>query len=157
MGRSSSRSLVVAALWVVTTTLVGCVRTAPSAPAESWTRNGGTVSIDVISTNDGAGHCEWQRARFLQISWPIYSAPDGQPKSAQYVRDPEGVLGQEALRLAFRTGVTLPQDAKPTGYEREGTALWLAESDRQSTAYLVTEGPRRVEAWPRADPPLGCD
>ncbi|MBE1491393.1 hypothetical protein [Plantactinospora soyae] len=159
MRRDPRRFLVVAAFWAVlaTTTLAGCVGTAESAPAESWTRNGETVDIEVISTNDGPAHCEWQRARFLQISWPIYSAPDGQPRSAQYVRDPEGVLGHEALRRAFRSGATLPEDAIPTGYERDGTALWLADSDRETTAYLVTEDPPRVEAWPRADPPLGCD
>jgi hypothetical protein len=137
--------------------LAGCGGDEPSAPAEEWTRGGEPVSIDVISTYDGPGHCGWEKARFLVVSWPIHTAGDAEPKAAQYVRDPEGVLGQEALQRALRTDATLPEDAKPTGYERDGTALWLADSDRQTTAYLVTGNPPRIEAWPRADPPVGCD
>jgi hypothetical protein len=137
--------------------LAGCVRDEPGGYAEPWNRNGEPVSIDVVSTNDGSPHCGWQKARFLHVYAPVYTAPAGQPKSAQYVRDPDGVLGDESLRRGFRGGATLPADAAPTGYERDGTALWLAESDRASTAYLVTENPRRGEAWPRADPSKGCD
>ena len=147
-----------AALAVVAAIVLGgCVRDEPSGHAEPWTRDGEPVSIDVISTNDGPVHCGWQQARFLHVSTPIYTAPTGKPRSAQYVRDPDGVLGRESLRLAFRAEAILPADAEPTGYERDGTALWLAESDRDSTAYLVTGNPRQVEAWPLADPPIGCD
>jgi hypothetical protein len=137
--------------------LAGCVRTPSSTPVESWTRDGRSVSTDVISSYDGAAHCEWQRVRFLHLSAPLHQAAEGEPRSAQYVRDPEGVLKDEFLRSAFRTGATLPVDARPTGYQRQGTALWLADSDRESTAYLVTEDPRTVEAWPRARPNIGCD
>jgi len=146
----------VGAATLVAAVLAGCA-SQQQQPAESWTRDGETVSIDLIATNAGDVHCGWQKARFLQVSSPVYVAPAGEPKSAQYVRDPDGVLGREPLRLAFRIGAVLPADAKPTGYQRNGTALWLAESDRDSTAYLVTDNPRQVEAWPRADPPIGCD
>lgn len=160
MSRNFPRSIAVVASGaavLATAALSGCVREPPSSHAEPWTRNGEMVNTNIIWTYDGPGHCEWQDARFLELSWPIYSAPDGQPKAAQYVRDPDGVLGREPLSAAFRTGVTLPDDAEPTGYERDGMALWLAESDRESTAYLVTESPYSVEAWPRADPASGCD
>jgi hypothetical protein len=137
--------------------VAGCVREAASTPAETWTRDGEPVSLDVISTYQGSGHCGWEKTRFLVVSRPIYMAPEGAPPSAQFVRDPDGLLGRDSLRAAFKADAKLPDDAEPTGYEREGTALWLADSDRESTAYLVSENQRTVEAWPRADPPIGCD
>jgi hypothetical protein len=133
---------------------------APSSPdsvAETWMRDGVAVSIDVISTNDGSGHCGWQQARFLHLGWPIQPDPNRLPKTDQYVRDPQGVLGDGSLAKALRLNASLPDDAKPTGYARDGAELWLADSDRDRFAYLVTGDPPQVEAWPRADPAIGCD
>ncbi len=140
------------------TTQVGCARQeAASSPAEPWTRDGQAVGMDVIESHDGERHCGWQKARFLGLSSPIHSAPAGTPGVAQYVRDPEGVLDRADLRTAFRPNAVLPPDAEPTGYQRNGTELWLADSDRHLMAYLVSEDSGRAEAWPRADPPIGCD
>lgn len=127
----------------------------PSSSAEQWTRDGAPVSFEVINSYDGGPPCDWAGTRFLSVSFPIHLAPSGAPHAAQYVRDPDGVLPGAQTRPAFRPGATLPADAKPTGYERDGTALWLADSDRASTAYLVKGDV--IEAWPRADPILGCD
>ncbi|SNT37869.1 hypothetical protein SAMN05421812_105147 [Asanoa hainanensis] len=138
--------------------LSGCTRQeTPYSPAEQWTRDGAAVSSDVISSHNGDRQCDWEAARFLRLSFPVYSAPTGQSKVAQYVRDPEGVLDRADLRDAFQSAATLPSDARSTGYRRDDTELWLADSDRHRVAYLVRQGPRQVEAWPRVDPPMGCD
>jgi hypothetical protein len=158
MNRNAPRSIVVATAVLLAMSSAACAGEPPrESVAQPWTRNGEPVSIDVIESHDGSAHCEWEKARFLQVAFPILSELDRRPRSNQYVRDPEGVLGDGSLGRALRIDATLPADAKPTGYSREGTELWLAESDREQTAYLVTGNPRKVEAWPRADPPFGCD
>jgi hypothetical protein len=86
--------------------------------------------------------------------WPLSGESE---QRRQFVRDPEGVTGVPELRQGFRADAELPTDAAPTGYENDGTELWLAASDQNVRAYLVSESGEKVEAWPRADPPVGCD
>ena len=161
MGSHRPRLIVQAAATMLAVALLtSCDAGAPSPSdslAETWMRDGSAVSIDVISTNNGPGHCGWQQARFLHLGWPIQSDPNRLPKTDQYVRDPQGVLGDDSLAKALRLNASLPDDAKPTGYTRDGVELWLAGSDRDRFAYLVTGDPPQVEAWPRADPAVGCD
>nr|MDT0663349.1 hypothetical protein [Micromonospora sp. DSM 115978] len=123
-------------------------------PTGDWRHNGAEVSAAKIESYAGDDHCDWQEAHFLHVVWPL-SGESGQRR--QFVRDPEGVTGVPELRQGFRADAELPTDAAPTGYENDGTELWLAGSDQDVRAYLVSESGEKVEAWPRADPPVGCD
>ncbi|MEV7888731.1 hypothetical protein ACWD3I_23385 [Streptomyces sp. NPDC002817] len=112
---------------------------------EVWTdRNGKRVPITVISSSVGAAHCDWQKAHFLGT---------GEGKdSVLYARDPDGVLGGEMLEAPYRGDVTMPADAKDTGYRLRDWQLWL--TDDKGTAYVRT--PDGVEAWPRVKKGMGC-
>ncbi|TCB99078.1 hypothetical protein E0H26_06645 [Micromonospora zingiberis] len=145
---------VVAATVAIVVATGGCAREPSEPPVERWSRDGRQVDMNEIESYAGLAHCGWQSVRFLDLSWPPGS---GTPGQRQYVRDPEGALDRPALQQSFEAEATLPPDAAATGYERDGMALWLADSDAERTAYLVDVASGKVESWPRADPPFGCD
>jgi hypothetical protein len=157
-GHTPRRLSRTAAALLTVTLLASCSSpTQDDSKVETWKRGGADVSTDVINTNFGSAHCGQQQVRFLHVGFPIQPDPNRLPKTDQYVRDPQALLGDGSLARALRLNAALPDDAKPTGYTRDSIELWLADSDRDSFAYLVTGNPPQVEAWPRADPAFGCD
>jgi hypothetical protein len=116
--------------------------------SEGWQRDGLAVPSSRMEVYQGSEHCDWGSVTFLSLAWP------SEADHSQYVRDPDGVLSAE-LAGALRLDTALPADAVPTGLtDDEGLTLWLAPDG--GTAYLA-DGSGSVEAWPRADPPWGCD
>jgi hypothetical protein len=112
---------------------------------EVWTdRNGRRVPITRISSSAGAEHCDWQKAHFLETG-------EGRNRRL-YARDPDGVLGDEMLEAPYRGDVTMPADAKDTGYRLREWQLWL--TDDKNTAYVRTSA--GVEAWPQVKKGMGC-
>lgn len=112
---------------------------------EVWTdRSGKRVPITVISSSVGAAHCDWQKAHFLGTG----EGKDG----VLYARDPDGVLGDDMLETPYRGDVTMPADAKDTGYRLRDRQLWL--TDDKNTAYVRTSD--GVEAWPQVKKGMGC-
>jgi hypothetical protein len=120
---------------------------------EPWSLDGTPSSLEESGMHRGTEHCDWEAATFLVVGWPPgHQARGGNLR--QYVRDPEGVLRSDhATQLVL--DAELPADAAPTGFhDAAGIELWVAADG--STAYLVgDEG--SVEAWPRAEPVIGCD
>jgi hypothetical protein len=73
-------------------------------------------------------------------------------RTAWYVRDPDNVIGDEAIARRFDNDSTLPAAARDSGLRRHGVALWAVPADA-SAVYLVG---RRVEKWPRDLDPSFC-
>ncbi|MGY1858438.1 hypothetical protein [Modestobacter sp. SYSU DS0290] len=116
-----------------------------------WEDDEGPLSQEELHLYRGEEHCEWEQALFLRMAWP-----PGTGERLQFVRDPEGVVSP-ALAAAFDGGATVPGDAVPTGFgNEEGMELWLPPGDDPRSAYLVADS-GAVEAWPLAEPPVGCD
>ena len=137
------RGLVLAAAAVA---VAACGAGGPSSGP--WERQGATVPSPRLELLQGSDHCDWGSVTFLSLAWP------SEADRRQYVRDPEGALSAE-LAARLRLDAALPDDAVPTGLtDDEGLTLWLAPDG--GTAYLA-DGAGGVEAWPRADPPWGCD
>ena len=113
---------------------------------EIWTdENGDRVPVSLLSSSEGAAHCDWQKAHFLGT---------GRGTSHKlYARDPDGVLPSTMLTSRYDGDATLPPGAKDTGYRLDDWRLWLAADG--SKAYVRT--PRGVEAWPRVRRGMGCD
>lgn len=115
----------------------------------------------VASVVRGPGHCAWQSVEILLVSWPIGTAVEFAVMGdlRVYVRHTQGVLknyfGNRRLARLFDPDAELPEDARPTGFHREGWALWFSPSDASRFAYLV--GPDQVERWVRPPRPLLCD
>lgn len=104
---------------------------------EIWTDRGGKrVPLTVISSSVGSAHCDWQEAHFLGLG----EGRDGRT----YARDPHGVLGTEMLLGTYDGDVTMPADARDTGYRLRDWQLWLTKDEK--TAYVRTSD--GVEAWP---------
>ena len=59
-------------------------------------------------------------------------------------------------RGRFLPDADLPADARATGYANDGWELWFAPGDDVTRAYLVADGGRTVEAWPRDTEPPAC-
>lgn len=110
-----------------------------------WTDvSGQRVPASVISSYQGAEHCDWQDITFLQLG--------EDPRQPGYVRDPSGEL-DNLLTGVLDRDATVPKDARDTGYRRDGRQLWLTDD----AAYLVKVGQADdVEKWPRAKDPIGC-
>jgi hypothetical protein len=123
----------------------------PPSPGGAWVKAGRRVGSRELTTYAGASHCDLQTVTFLALNWPIGTTGGDYGESRQYVRDPEGVLGE---RVDGRAGAaTPPADALDTGYRLGDLQLWLAGSD-PAGVYLRT--PTETERWPRADPPVLC-
>ncbi|MEV0222835.1 hypothetical protein [Streptomyces sp. NPDC050704] len=112
---------------------------------EIWTdKQGRRVSINKISSSEGAEHCDWQTAHFLELGHGA--------GRALYARDPEGVLSG-LLTAPYDGAATLPEGARDTGYRLDDWALWLTPDKKK--AYIRT--PDGVEAWPAVKKGMGCD
>ncbi|MPY57367.1 hypothetical protein [Streptomyces spongiae] len=106
---------------------------------EVWTdENGDRVPISEVVTSEGPAHCEWQKAHFL------HTGRDLEGDGKLYARDPERVLPDEMLMTPYDGDVTMPEEAKDTGYRLDDWELWF--TDDTSTAYVRTAD--GVEAWP---------
>ena len=102
-----------------------------------------------ILEHRGAGHCDWQSARILQ--WRRPDARRGPQATRTYVRDPRGRF-RDRSRVSYLARTTLPRDARPTGYRRDGAALWIAADGR---AVYVIRG-AQVERWPLVPGGIAC-
>jgi hypothetical protein len=115
-----------------------------AASQQIWTdHDGAPVSTEELVSYPGPAHCDWQSVTFLEL--------DGDWKRT-YVRQPTPEL-TDSLAGPYLAHTTLPGDAAPTPYERDGERLWLA-ADRM-TAYVGSDR-TDVEAWPRETTPIGC-
>jgi hypothetical protein len=54
---------------------------------------GQPVSAKVVTSYQGAEHCDWQSATFLSLGWPLGKKMKTIDEGRQYVRDPDGVIG----------------------------------------------------------------
>ena len=133
-----------------------CAECGAAEPEGPWTRYGDPVSGDEISSSAGPGHCGWEDAHFLAVSWAGGRQPETRTMR-QYIRDPDGVLGQPDLQTRYRPSVPLPDGAVDTGYENDGYRLWFADKSGDGFAYLTRDGGRTAEAWPLDEDPIGCD
>ena len=118
-------------------------------PGYTWSRDGRAVSPEEMDTIAGPSHCGWQSATMMFIDWPPGSAPTTYFTGRLYIRDPEGVYG---VRFRDRLGrnVTLPADARATGYRLGAIEVYVSPSDQDEAIYVVS--PRDAERWPRVDP-----
>ena len=100
--------------------------------------DGDRVLTSRVSSYDGPAHCDWQDVRFLQMAGRLY------------LRDPHGKLA-DVTRGTFGSDVSLPDDARDTGFQRDGVRLWSVPSRQE--IYAVQGG--TVERWPSASR-VGC-
>ena len=118
-------------------------------------RDGREADTKEIEVYRGPDHCGWEGVTFLRLGSPV-----GQNMGhvdRMYIRDPDGVLADQTVRK-FNRRVTLPNDARFTGYASDPGQLWFARDDQDTVAYFVSDdGGRHVEAWPRTKAILGCD
>lgn len=135
----------------VTALFAGCSGTSdvPDEVLGEWASESQTlVSVFV---GRGHEHCGTQDLADLELQDTAAGT------RTHYLRDPRGSM-KRFTTLApsddFTTLEALPVGVVPTGFEREGAALWL-EADG-SAAYLVLED--TIERWPRWQSSLGnCD
>ena len=119
-----------------------------------WQLDGEQVDQERMYAHQGEEHCDWEDVTFLRLDWPLDDpAPD---QRRLYVWDPKDVLGDRTL-AGSTDDADLPDDAESTGYSSELGELWLAPSDQDTVAYLVSEDGDEVEAWARTDRIIGCD
>jgi hypothetical protein len=98
--------------------------------------DGHRVPTTEIVSFAGAEHCDWQDITFLMLG--------GERKGRQFLRDATGELAH-LTRTTYDASATLPDDARDTGYQRDGRELWVASD----AAYLVELSDRSdVERWP---------
>lgn len=119
-----------------------------------WQQDGQQVDEELIYAHRGEEHCDWEDVTFLYLDWPVDEiAPEGR---RLYVWDPEGIL-DDVTWVGSTDDADLPDDARSTGYSSDLGELWLAPSDQDVVAYLVSEDGDEVEAWARTDRIIGCD
>jgi hypothetical protein len=105
---------------------------------------GHRVSTTIVSSFQGAEHCDWQHITFLTL---------GSDPKLQYVRDVDGEFG-DLLDGSYDGSASLPANAVDLGFSREGRRLWLVEGE---AAYLVNvQDPADVERWPVAIERILC-
>lgn len=111
--------------------------------------DGCLVRIDVISHHHGAAHCGWERMESISIGRPFGSsiaAGSSTETTNRYVWDPQGVLPDGPLGSELDLA-DIPDTALDTGYRRDGSELWLDETD-ESVLYRIRGS--TVEAWERS-------
>jgi hypothetical protein len=116
-------------------------------------RAGCPIRLDIarMETLPPDTHC-WPGLTSVSIGTPFGSSTnDSEPR--HYLRDPEGLVGDELLTSRLDLAAELPSTAVDTGYSAEGRTLWIDETD-DSLIYVVTDS--AVEAWPRRVEPLWC-
>lgn len=124
----------------------------PGYPGYEWTRNGETASGLEITTIAGPNHCGWGSAAMMFIGWPPPRPAPTADYARQFVRDPNGVLGR-GFREDLRRNVTLPTDARATGFRHGGIEVFVSPSD-DTGIYVVS--PRDAERWPVSEPMTLC-
>jgi hypothetical protein len=108
------------------------------------TRGGCLVRIDVLADRPGPDHCDMQSARVIITGIPLGARYTSAGDDAEYLRDPNGVLGANER---FEEDATLPPGAVDTGYRSaSGEALWIVPDD-PSSIFLVDDG--HIERWPQ--------
>lgn len=125
----------------------------PAYPGYPWSRDGRVVKPEELGTIAGPAHCGWQTATFLHIGWPVGTLSASSAQARQYIRDPRGVIPGR-LRPGQDLNVTLPSDARPTGYTYGQIRIYLSPSDQNDAIYVV--GPTGAERWPRSEPMTLC-
>lgn len=115
-----------------------------------WTdRQDCLVRIDVISHHHGAAHCGWQKMQWITIGRPLGSsiAAGSSPETTnRYVWDPQGVLPDGPIGSKLNLA-EIPDTAFDTGYRRNGSELWLDETDE---VFLYRISGTTVEVWQRS-------
>lgn len=107
-------------------------------------RDGRRVSTAIVSSYQGAEHCDWQDISFLTL---------GSDPKHQYVRDVDGEFG-DLLDGTYDAHASLPADAIDSGFTRDGRVLWLVKG---KAAYLVSATDASdVERWPVARERILC-
>jgi hypothetical protein len=110
--------------------------------------DGNPVPVSTVQSFPGAEHCDWQDITFLLV---------GPERSGDlYLRDTTGEL-RSLLRTTYADDVSVPRDARDTGWHHDGQELWL-QPGHPDAAYLVSlDHPQQVERWPAAKPRgVGC-
>lgn len=125
----------------------------PPAPGYPWTRGGRPVSDNELNTRAGPDHCGWGSATFMLLAWPPGTFASTAADARQYIRDPQRSI-RGTFKVPFERNVTLPSEARSTGYRLGAVELYLSPTDQDRWVYLV--GPSDVERWPRSDPMTGC-
>lgn len=115
---------------------------------------GNLVSSRVINVIRGPEHCGWQSSVWMHVGWPLGTQADTAADIRQYVRDPQNVLPDTGTRASLDTGVQVPPDAAPTGYETDGVLLWLGADDGDDAIYIVFDD--HAERWPRTAQVIAC-
>jgi len=169
--RHITRARMLAALLLAAASvLAGCAQLAqlerrtPSPYAGTWQDRAGREAPDghpsgegfVLLSYDGSRHCDAQSVTFLAVAWPpgrVASSIDARTVR-QYVRDPHRAYRQVPFRGEFAQDVSLPPDARATGYHHGPYALWVSPADADRHVYI--QGPDGMERWPRPTDPIYC-
>ncbi len=132
------------------------VRTVTQPGANVWKINGQLAPTETIISITGPGHCDWESATLLHIGSPLGSVMESGRDVHQYLGDPEGIFAQltDRLRSTYDPNADLPNDAKFSGYVRNGVELWVSQSQIDEAIYMVDGS--RVERWPKAEPIILC-
>jgi hypothetical protein len=110
-------------------------------PFDVWLdADGNRVSTSIVTSSQGAEHCEWQSATILSY------------EGRQFIGDPEGVLSDFEFAGRYDPDTDLPSDATDSGYHHDGRHLWLSADG--NIAYIVEDD--IVQAWPAATELVGC-
>jgi hypothetical protein len=106
-----------------------------------WSNDqGDRVPTTTISSGRGPEHCDWDSATFLHLD------------DRTFAKDPDDVLPPEWFQLTYDDDVSLPPDARDTGYRLERQRLFLAVDG--SAAFIVTE--QGAERWPATAETPAC-
>ena len=132
--------------------LVGTWFDADGNPLPDGSPGDGGSTLAVFT---GPEHCDWQSATFMHLAWPLGSVSVKFRHERQYIRDPEGILG-DALVVGFDPDATLPDDAVDTGYHRGPWHLWISEREAQGAVYVVNAETGMAERWGKTIEPVLC-
>lgn len=121
-------------------------------PGPTWMKDGQPVNGRELNSIAGPDHCGWQSAVIMHLGWPLGTVSESAAEIRQFIRDPAGVM-DVGLRDRLARHVTLPANARDTGYRHQELELWLSPSEPDA-AYLRVGGD--VERWPRAEPVIAC-
>ncbi len=122
-----------------------------------WTTaDGDPVPSKTINTQAGPEHCDWQSVIFMSLAMPVGSLANSGTDSIQFLSDPLGVMSgiDGRFKGRFQVDTELPDDAKFSGYTKNGVELWISGSELETGIFMV-EG-KDVEKWPRVEPKILC-
>lgn len=119
---------------------------------DRWNKGECPVRLDVLMTRSGPDFCGGGIAQ-LVVALPPPGGDPGPP--LVYVRDPDGVLGEDQLTRRLDLDADLPRSAVASPYTQDGVRMWRVPED-DAYVYLVS-GDGKVERWPLDDVGIGCD